>query len=142
MINKNLEKLKEMFKKDPQIALGIYDIILLDDKIGKANIHYKVTKHMCHSGNIAQGGFITGWLDASMALACMANVGKDVLVLSIEIKTSFFNMVTIGDVFAEGWIVKKGKNIAFLEGNLKDKDNNILAKGSQTVKLKQGFYKY
>ena len=142
MIDANLNNLKEVFKKDPQIALGIKDILLLDSKIGRAKIHYEVKKHMCHSKNIAQGGFVTGWLDASMALACMAHIGADVLVLSLEIKTSFISIVSIGDVFAEGWIVKKGKNIAFLEGTLKDKDNNLLAKGSQTVKLKQDFYKY
>ena len=41
---------------------------------------------MCHSGNIVQGGFITGWLDAVMALACMCKVGADTLVLFLKLK--------------------------------------------------------
>ena len=44
-------------------------------------------------GNIVQGGFITGWLDAVMALACMSKVGVDTLILSLEIKTTFIKKV-------------------------------------------------
>ena len=96
---------------------------------------------MCHSGNIVQGGFITGWLDAVMALACMCKAGPDVLVLSLEIKTSFLSSVHPGEVNVYGKVTKAGKSIAFLEGSLTDNENNILAKANQTVKLIRGFYK-
>ena len=65
---------------------------------------------------------------------------SDVLVLSLEIKTTFIKQVNPGSVFVFGRVVKSGKNIAFLEGDLKDKENNLLAKANQTVKLKRNFY--
>ena len=137
----NYKFLREMFSKTPQTTLGVKKILDLDSKNGKASVIYQAKKNMCHSGNIVQGGFITGWLDAVMALACMCKLGEDVLVLSLEIKTTFIKTVHPGDVKVTGRIIKAGKNIAFLEADLRDNKNNLLAKANQTVKLIKNFYK-
>ena len=138
--NKELKFLVDMFSKAPQTTLGIKKIINIDPLIGKAIVEYKPRRNMCHSGNIVQGGFITGWLDAVMALACMSKVGVDTLVLSLEIKTTFIKKVLPETVLVTGNVIKSGRAIAFLEGTITDKKNNILAKGNQTVKLVSKFY--
>ncbi len=138
--NKELKFLVDMFSKAPQTTLGIKKIINIDPLIGKAIVEYKPRRNMCHSGNIVQGGFITGWLDAVMALACMSKVGVDTLVLSLEIKTTFIKKVLPETVLVTGNVIKSGRSIAFLEGTITDKKNNILAKGNQTVKLVSKFY--
>ena len=137
----NKKFLEEMFSKAPQTTLGIKKILTLDTKKGIARAVYSAKKNMCHSGNIVQGGFITGWLDAIMAISCMCKEGSDSLVLSLEIKTSFLTQVNPGEVLAFGRVVKSGKSIAFLEGELRDNKNNLLAKANQTVKLIRNFYK-
>ena len=98
----NKKFLEDMFSKAPQTTLGIKKILTLDTKKGIATAVYSAKKNMCHSGSIVQGGFITGWLDAIMALACMCKVGSDVLVLSLEIKTSFIKSVNPGEVTVSG----------------------------------------
>ena len=129
-----------MFSKAPQTTLGIKKILKIDPKVGKAIVEYEAKKNMCHSGSIVQGGFITGWLDAVMALACMSKVGTNTLVLSLEIKTTFIKKVLPEPVLVTGNVIKSGRTIAFLEGTIIDKKNNILAKGNQTVKLVSDFY--
>ena len=79
--NKELKFLVDMFSKAPQTTLGIKKIINIDPLIGQAIVEYKPKRNMCHSGNIVQGGFITGWLDAVMALACMSKVGVDTSII-------------------------------------------------------------
>ena len=138
---KQIESLTKMFLKAPQSTLGIKKILKLDTSEGEAHAIYKARKNMCHSGNIVQGGFITGWLDAVMALACMCKVGADTLVLSLEIKTTFIKKISHEQVLVIGNVIKTGKTIAFLEGKIVDAENNILAKGTQTVKLIKNFYK-
>ena len=138
---KQIELLTKMFLKAPQSTLGIKKILKLDTSEGEAHAIYKARKNMCHSGNIVQGGFITGWLDAVMALACMCKVGADTLVLSLEIKTTFIKKISHEQVLVIGNVIKTGKTIAFLEGKIVDAENNILAKGTQTVKLIKNFYK-
>ena len=134
-------KIKKMFSQAPQTTLGIKKIVSLDEKKGQALAIYNAKKNMCHSGNIVQGGFITGWLDAVMALSCMCKEGADVLVLSLEIKTTFIKSVHPGNLKVYGKVIKAGKNIAFLEGELRDSKNILLAKANQTVKLIRNSYK-
>ena len=138
--NKELKFLLDMFSKAPQTTLGIKKILKIDPVKGLAEVEYKARKNMCHSGNIVQGGFITGWLDAVMALACMSKVGINTLVLSLEIKTTFIKKVLPESILVTGKVIKSGKTIAFLEGTIFDKKNNILAKANQTVKLIPNFY--
>tara|TARA_B100001057_G_scaffold417946_1_gene436916 strand:+ start:96 stop:533 length:438 start_codon:yes stop_codon:yes gene_type:complete len=138
---RDILKIKKMFSQAPQTTLGIKKIVSLDEKKGQALAIYNAKKNMCHSGNIVQGGFITGWLDAVMALSCMCKEGSDVLVLSLEIKTTFIKSAHPGNLKVYAKVIKAGKNIAFLEGELRDSKNILLAKANQTVKLIRNFYK-
>ena len=109
--NKELKFLVDMFSKaHTNYAAGIKKkIINIDPLIGQAIVEYKPRRNMCHSGNIVQGGFITGWLDAVMALACMSKVGVDTLVLSLEIKTTFIKKVLPEAVLVTGNVIKSGE---------------------------------
>jgi len=133
--------LRKMFGGVPQTTLGIKNIISLDTVSGIASVEYEANKNMCHSGGIVQGGFVTGWIDAVMALACMAKCGTDVLVLTLEIKVNFINSAKIGKIISTAKVIKNTKSIAFLEGSLKDNNGNIIATGTSTAKLKPNFYK-
>ena len=139
-LNQRIKTLNAMFSRAPQTTLGIKEISSCDCKKGIAKVVYQAKKNMCHSGNIVQGGFITGWLDAVMALACMCKVGEDVLVLSLEIKTTFLKQINPGNVYVIAKVLKAGNSIAFLEGCIKNSENKTLAKANQTVKLLRNFY--
>jgi len=102
---------------------------------GRSRLEYEARANQCHSGGVVQGGFVTGWIDAAMAHAVIAVLGHDVTPMSLEIKVSFFAPVRPGRVIAEGWIERRGKKTAFVEGHLLDPDGNVLAKGSSTVTL-------
>ena len=68
---------------------------------GRSMIHYRATPAMCHSGNIVQGGFITGWMDAAMAYVTMAVTDYEFSPLSLEIKVSFMQSARPGINIAE-----------------------------------------
>jgi uncharacterized protein (TIGR00369 family) len=102
---------------------------------GRAVIHYRAIPAMCHSGNIVQGGFVTGWIDSAMAHLVMAQTNFEFSPLSLEIKVSFLASARPGLVIAEAWIERRGKSTAFLEGRLLNEEGEVLAKGSSTVRL-------
>jgi uncharacterized protein (TIGR00369 family) len=115
-------------------TMGLLRIVKLDPE-GRAQLEYMAKPGMCHSGGVVQGGFVTGWIDAAMAHAVIAVLGDDVTPMSLEIKVSFFAPVRPGLVLAEGWIERRGRKTAFLEGRLLDEAGNVLAKGTSTVTL-------
>jgi len=101
---------------------------------GRATIEYLVGPHMCHSGGVAQGGFVCGWIDAAMAHAAMGE-DLDVTPMSLELKVSFFAPARPGLVVAEGWVERRGRSTAFLEGRLLGPAGEVLAKASSTARL-------
>ncbi len=102
---------------------------------GHAVLEYEVLPAMCHSGGVAQGGFVSGWIDAAMAHAVMAKFGFDRVPISLELKVSFFAPANPGRVLAEGWIERAGGRTLFAEGRLTTLDGKILAKASSTISL-------
>lgn len=116
-------------------SLGQVRVISMDAEAGRAAIEYRCGMHMCHSGGVAQGGFVTGWIDAAMAHATMAATNFAYVPMSLEIKVSFFRPAAPGLVTAEAWIEQKGRSTVFLEGKLTDEAGHILAKATSTVRL-------
>ncbi|MDB5433232.1 MAG: thioesterase [Caulobacter sp.] len=102
---------------------------------GRASLEYEAGPHMCHSGGVVQGGFISGWIDAAMAHAVIAMAGPDIVPMSLELKVSFFAPTRPGRVIAEAWIERKGRSTCFVEGRLTDLTGKVLAKASSTIQL-------
>ena len=113
-------------------TLGQVRVVVCDD--GRAVIEYEVGQHMCHSGGVAQGGFVCGWIDAAMAHASLS-IAPEMTPMSLELKVSYFAPARPGRVTAEGWIERRGRATCFAEGRLLDPEGKVLAKASSTIRL-------
>ena len=120
--------------QDLNKTLGFVRRVAMDPE-GRATLEYEAGMHMCHSGGVVQGGFVTGWIDAAMAHAAMAMAGPDVTPMSLELKVSFFAPARPGRVIAEAWVERRGKRTCFFEGRLLDGEGKVLAKASSTLML-------
>lgn len=120
--------------EDLNRTLGLVRRIAMDPE-GRAAIEYEAGPHMCHSGGVVQGGFVTGWIDAAMAHAAIAMTGPDVVPMSLELKVSFFAPARPGRVVAEAWVERRGRTTCFFEGRLLDPAGKVLAKASSTLQL-------
>lgn len=115
-------------------ALGLVRRVEVDPA-GRATLEYEAGRHMCHSGGVVQGGFVSGWLDSAMAHAVMARTGFEMTPMSLELKVSFFAPARPGRVFAEAWVEKAGRSTCFTEARLLDPKGVVLAKASSTIRL-------
>ena len=59
---------------------------------------------------------------------------------NVGIQIHHIKPINPGEVIVSGKVIKAGNSIAFLEGEILDKKNNLLAKANQTVKLIKNFY--
>lgn len=105
-----------------------------DAKLLKAA--FTVRREYCHTnGTIAQGGFITAWLDAAMAHAVMHDSGHRQTVFSLEIKVSFYEKVGPGEGRVEGRVVRRGRRVAFMEASLYNPEGKLAAQATSTGML-------
>ena len=120
---------------DPTLQTALGQVRIVSSEAGRTTIEYQVAPHMCHSGGVAQGGFVCGWIDAAMAHALIAKHGEGIVPMSLELKVSFFASARPGRVFAEAWIEGGGKSTVFMEGRLSDSAGKVLAKATSTLRL-------
>lgn len=94
---------------------------------------FTVRRQYCHTnGSIAQGGFITAWLDAAMAHAVMHDTELKQTVFSLEIKVSFYEKVGPGEGTVEGRVIRRGKRVAFMQAALYNADGKLAAEATST----------
>lgn len=118
----------------PTLQTTLGQVRVVNSEAGRSAIEYEVRPEMCHSGGVAQGGFVCGWIDAAMAHASISLL-PDMTPMSLELKVSYFAPVRPGRVIAEGWIERKGRTTCFAEGRLLDAAGAVLAKASSTIRL-------
>jgi acyl-CoA thioesterase len=116
------------------LPASLGQVRIISSEAGRAAIEYEVGPHMCHSGGVAQGGFVCGWIDAAIAHASLS-LEAEMTPMSLELKVSYFAPARPGRVIAEGWIERAGRSVSFAEGRLLDPAGAVLAKASSTIRL-------
>lgn len=106
-----------------------------DEATQSVEMRYRIDESFCHSGDIVQGGFIAGMMDAAMAHVVFLSLRELVVVASLEIKVSYFEIARPGELHATGRIAKLGKSIGFLTAELQNESGVLLASASSTAKI-------
>lgn len=110
-------------------------IVSYDEATKTMVMNFHASAALCHSGDIVQGGFIAGMLDATMSHAVFATVKEHIILPTLEIKVSFLEIARAGNLVASGTVVRLGKSVAFLQGQLKDPQGKLLATASSTARI-------
>jgi len=114
-------------------SMGNFHVTGWDAERKRVSAAFTVRREYCHTnGTIAQGGFITAWLDAAMAHAVIQDTAHAQTVFSLEIKVSFYEKVGPGEGRVEGRVIRRGKRIAFLEASLYSPAGKLAAQATST----------
>jgi acyl-CoA thioesterase len=114
-------------------AMGGFHVLSWDASRRALRAGFTVRREFCHTnGTIAQGGFVTAWLDAAMAHAVHRDSEDQLNVASLEIKVSFLERVGPGPGTVEGRVVRRGQRVAFLEGQLFNAQGKLAATASSS----------
>jgi uncharacterized protein (TIGR00369 family) len=89
----------------------------------------------------AHGGAIAAMMDGLMGVKGLSLVAHEMKVLStVEFKISYFMPVRLGDILqGKAYVLKQGKKIIFLEGEIFNQNNELVAKGSGTFNTYDAF---
>jgi len=80
-----------------------------------------------------QGGLIAGFLDEVMGAALLAHSDNAALPLNLDMTMTFVRMVPLERITAKGRVIKAGRKVAFLEGELFDSEGRLLARATSTA---------
>jgi uncharacterized protein (TIGR00369 family) len=94
-------------------------IEVLDVEAGRAVLSMKVRPDMLNGVGWLQGGMLAALADEAMALAIYPLLGEDEGIATISESTTFIKGVREGVIVAEGRVIKKGRRVAFAEGEVR-----------------------
>jgi acyl-CoA thioesterase len=85
---------------------------------GKALLKMPVRPDMHNGVGWLQGGMLAAIADEAMALALYPLLSGTEGIATISESTTFIKGVKKGVIFAEGRVIKKGRRVAFMEGEV------------------------
>ena len=110
-------------------------VVAVDLEAREATLHFDVGEQYCHSGDVVQGGFITTMLDAAMSHSVFAQDDTVINLSSLEISTRYLEVTRAGPLVAIGRIVRLSHKTAFLDGQLFDTHERLLATTQSVAKI-------
>lgn len=119
----------------PAARLLGWRFISFDPAAGTLCVSFEAKDGFLNPAGIVQGGILAAMLDETMSPTVAAVAAEEVFAQTLEMKVSFLRPAQIGQITGEGRIVRRGREIAFLEGRLLDISGQILATASATARL-------
>jgi len=112
-----LEKIKQDGRMaNPFFCLMGIDVVSVD--AGRAVLKMQVRPDMHNGVGWLQGGMLVALADEAMALAIYPQLTQDEGIATISESTSFIKGTRDGVVCAEGRVIRKGRRVAFCEGEV------------------------
>ena len=125
----------ELFKtqRSPSAQLMGSQFQSWDAEKGEVTFTYDPPPSFASPRGAVQGGLIAGFLDEVMGAALLASTDNEALPLNLDMNLTYLRMVPMETVTARGRVLKLGKRVAFLEGELFDKDGNLLVRATSSA---------
>ena len=98
-------------------------------------MEFEAIHDFTHSdGQVVQGGFVTGMLDAPMAHLLMGLFNFEIIPMTLDLNVSFLAPSRQGKLVAKAEALQLGKSTAFMTSKLYQKDI-LVASSTSTVRL-------
>lgn len=99
-------------------------------------VSFEATEQFVNSVGIIQGGFLAAMLDATLGPALIATLGPDQFAPTLDIHVQFLRPARPGRLAGRGRITRKGREIAFLAGELVDDRGAVVATATATAQIR------
>jgi len=128
------EDIRQGAQSSPHSALLGSEFVGYDEATQTATMRFTVKREMCTWRGGVQGGLIAGYLDDVMGYTLVAATGGEVAPLNLDLSMSLIRLIPEGAVItAKGRVVKAGRKVVFLEGELLSEDGKLYARATSTA---------
>ncbi|MDO8841195.1 PaaI family thioesterase [Methanocalculus sp.] len=91
---------------------------------GRSELSMEIQPTMQNGVGWLQGGLFVALADEAMALALYTLLTEGEGIATISESTSFLRGVRDGTIIARGWVIRRGRRVAFLEGEVRRGDGS------------------
>jgi uncharacterized protein (TIGR00369 family) len=128
-----LDRFRNAKRRPPASETLGFEMLRVDQNASEIEVGFIGRAEFANPAGQIQGGFLCAMLDETMSVAGVVASGMTAFLPTLEMKTSFLRPARPGPLIAVGRVVKWGKTIAFLEGELFDDQRRLLATATSTA---------
>jgi uncharacterized protein (TIGR00369 family) len=128
---------KQHFPEDddtsPHTALLGSEFVSFDEATQTVTMRFTVKREMTTWRGGVQGGLVAGYLDDVMGYAFVAATGGELAPLNLDLNMTLIRLIPEGSLIGKGRVVKAGRRVVFLEGELLSEDGKLMARATSTA---------
>ena len=123
------------FVKPPCAETLGWELLEADEDTGAVRVRMQGRREWCNPGGNIQGGFVAAMLDDTLGPTVLVKTGGEHYCATVNLNVSFLAPARLGEFTGHGRIVRLGKSVAFLAGELVDCDGNTVATATATARV-------
>jgi len=112
-----------------------FDLMSWDEKAQKIRVAFQTRLEFRNPAGAIQGGIVAAMLDDAFGPLLIIASGRTQAPLTLDLNISYVAAATHGRFECEARIIRRGKSIAFVEGELFGEDGELVARATSTVRL-------
>lgn len=121
----------------PQAATTLgWELVDVDPDSGTIEVAFTATDEFLNPVGVVQGGFLAAMLDDTLGPALVATLGPGQFAPTTDLHVQFLRPARPGRLVGRGRIVRRGREIAFLAGELVADDGQVVATAVATARIR------
>ena len=105
---------------------------------GKATVTLTTGPQHANPMGTLHGGILCDIADAAMGMAFASTLAPEESFTTVELKINFFHPVWEARLTAEGHVVRRGRNLGYVECEITDERGRLIAKAASTCLALRG----
>jgi uncharacterized protein (TIGR00369 family) len=125
-------------RADPPPAARLlgFRLVEIDPEAGTIEVAFTATEQFLNPAGTVQGGFLAAMLDDTLGPALVATLGDGEWAPTTNLHVQFLRPAAPGELHGHGRIVRRGKDVAFMAGELRDGDGELIATATATAAIR------
>jgi uncharacterized protein (TIGR00369 family) len=117
-------------------ALLGWQLVSVDPDAGTIEVAFAATDQFLNPFGVVQGGLLAAMLDDTLGPALVATLAPGQFAPTTDLHVQFLQPARPGRLVGRGRIVRKGKEVAFLAGDLVDETGTTVASATATAQIR------
>ena len=105
---------------------------------GRATVMLAAGPQHANPMGTVHGGILCDIADAAMGMAFASTLAPEESFTTLELKVNFFRPIWQAQLRAEGTVVQRGRTIGYVECDVTDEENRLVAKAASTCMVLRG----
>lgn len=120
----------------PAAKLLGFELVTVDPETGTAEVAFRAREEFLNPEGAVQGGFLAAMLDDTLGPALVATLPAGQFAPTLDLHVQFLRPARPGRIVGRGRVVRRGRDVGFMAGELLGPDGVELAVATATARIR------